>query len=63
MYIRTLETKVKRAQKRQCRASRQNKATYMYQQVREGLEESQIKPVHPSGKHLENRNAQHESQC
>lgn len=63
MYIRTVETKVKRAQKCQRQASRQNKATYMHQQVREGLEESQIKSAHPSGKHLENRNAQHESQC
>lgn len=63
MYARTVETKVKRAQKCQHQARRQNKATYMREQVREGLEECQIKYAHPSGKHLEKKNAQYESQC
>lgn len=35
----------------------------MHVQVREELEKSQIKSAHPSGKHLEKRNAQYESQC
>lgn len=55
MYVRTVETKGKRAPKCQHQARRQNKVTYMHEQVREGLEECQIKYAHPSGKHSEKR--------